>query len=1237
MPPDPASIGANSADIARAAESEAQPFFNARIFPLNAKDATTVNLAALRIDLLHRLEQFRQGQPIQKSTKYVFHKDEPQVQIRQDQKQPTTSARSLQTIPPYLRLTLSTAGATEDEYFLIHFLRVQQRAGGCLLESAIQVTDEDGEFLLIEAADHLPRWIDPDNASGRVWLLDEFLHIIPPELSSGERGVDEDCGPIKDISSALQILRTKTASLKVSTGFQDAAFGRLTSYPSTNWVESVQHRTTAFFPTSVIASAFQRNPYLITRASQAFLGRDSQDMRLGTKMAAFLPQSRLGSSAGSFRPPCVPIQMPRRLYTHLLSARFHPPKSFREEYGAGVRTYWQALDAMTTPVEGAASDASLQNPQQACDFEQGRRWDLGCKLSVGLEIAYHNDHRRKYQRRSGQRTSSIFAPPSHLEQSISESGSSAEYEELLTKLEKLGYFENEMRGSRRWKELEADALQSLRKCDATGTRTPSGTDNGDEDYVTLDWTEDPLLFADISTLPENLDSTNVELLRSHEQSDAWLYEVGETFLDGERPLEGPTDAEEEAQKKLGEFARQVESFIEGKGDVEGAVIDESASDGTDAGDDSDSEADLQRSRAQQAARQHLSKLTVEERASKVTQLLPQLGERVEWQNDGDPSNTVKELMELDDLAESPNQNAPAPEHRSFTGTSLAPQPKSAPEQVQNKAKSLTEDELRRSFAKSAEAMRSSKLSASIFDGVEGDDSDDECLEDDDERLDVHGERESREVRRERARLLDLEPSDSEEEDEPQTKSIPNSVPSYSEDVDSEMSEFLQFASKELGLSDAHLAQILDERRQSGRWVPDSGAAGAKDSSTSNTQTDGVKVHIADTASSPLEPSVTSKERTQFGEGLGKGFLSSKRRPSPRNQTQNIVEDIENTSKKQKKVSFAQAGGDTSKGKNKAAESHTGPAAAWNGFDDLMAAMDARLNEHRASKGLPPLSKEEIESGEIRAEDWALRRPGGASLGSVMKQHQEDHQEEEEDRRSAAASQQGEEDDEPLSARDPAKLEQLLEDQVPKHPDFKETLDRISRERNWQTQQSSGHTSQDLGQSQTMRLGKSAAATIEEIPSDSNEASDQRFTDLSSLDYPEPMLEDSVDDQTAGTGHEAASASASTRARPMPMLEDLSDDDDDNDEDDRKEEGSVKPEAKFVKRGDTLQKESVESSGESDEDDEEMFPAFVASESGQELDADSLANLMASWRAQGGRPGPVGNLVKSLGVRGQAPR
>ncbi len=43
----------------------------------------------------------------------------------------------------------------------------------------VQVWDNDGEFLLIEAAYALPKWLKPECATNRVWLRGGNLHIVP--------------------------------------------------------------------------------------------------------------------------------------------------------------------------------------------------------------------------------------------------------------------------------------------------------------------------------------------------------------------------------------------------------------------------------------------------------------------------------------------------------------------------------------------------------------------------------------------------------------------------------------------------------------------------------------------------------------------------------------------------------------------------------------------------------------------------------------------------------------------------------------------------------------------------------------------------------------------------------------------------------------------------------------------------------------------------------------------------
>ena len=44
----------------------------------------------------------------------------------------------------------------------------------------MQIGDQDGEVLLIEAADHLPKWAqDPETAENRVFIHRGAVHLIP--------------------------------------------------------------------------------------------------------------------------------------------------------------------------------------------------------------------------------------------------------------------------------------------------------------------------------------------------------------------------------------------------------------------------------------------------------------------------------------------------------------------------------------------------------------------------------------------------------------------------------------------------------------------------------------------------------------------------------------------------------------------------------------------------------------------------------------------------------------------------------------------------------------------------------------------------------------------------------------------------------------------------------------------------------------------------------------------------
>ena len=65
----------------------------------------------------------------------------------------------------------------EDEWLIVWILRELSRQ---CPDAFVSICDTDGEFLLIESAMHLPRWLDPETAKNRSWLIQGKFVIIEP-------------------------------------------------------------------------------------------------------------------------------------------------------------------------------------------------------------------------------------------------------------------------------------------------------------------------------------------------------------------------------------------------------------------------------------------------------------------------------------------------------------------------------------------------------------------------------------------------------------------------------------------------------------------------------------------------------------------------------------------------------------------------------------------------------------------------------------------------------------------------------------------------------------------------------------------------------------------------------------------------------------------------------------------------------------------------------------------------
>ncbi|XP_060238030.1 protein ecdysoneless homolog isoform X2 [Meriones unguiculatus] len=203
-----------------------------------------------------------------------------------------------------------------------------------------RIEDNDGEFLLIEAADFLPKWLDPDNSANRVFFHHGELCIIPVPRKSERISWLPMTPPT--IQQALSIISAHPDVVLASESIQAAVDRRIRGYPDK--VEASRHRAHCFLPAGIVAVLKQR-PRLVSAAVQAFYLRDPIDLRACRIFKTFLPETRIMAS----------VTFTKCLYAQLVQQKFVPDRR---------------------------SGYSLPPPSHP----QFRAYELGMKLAHGFEI-----------------------------------------------------------------------------------------------------------------------------------------------------------------------------------------------------------------------------------------------------------------------------------------------------------------------------------------------------------------------------------------------------------------------------------------------------------------------------------------------------------------------------------------------------------------------------------------------------------------------------------------------------------------------------------------------------------------------------------------------------------------------------------------------------------------------------------------------------------------------------------
>ncbi|CAZ81644.1 unnamed protein product [Tuber melanosporum] len=210
----------------------------------------------------------------------------------------------------YLHGRTEYGDSVDDEWLIVWILRELTRN---IPNLWFRVYDTDGEFLLIEAASTLPRWLNPEVADNRVWIHDSKLLIIPLTVAPTLTDRSKSAAHPLTLKEAYSILTSDSCALLQRIRLvEEEAFYRLERYPKA--IQEQLHYTEALIPRTC-AMVLHEAPESIAAAVEAFYLRDPISLKSLKSMSHFPPSDMVTTS----------VRFTKVLYAQLKSQEFEPP------------------------------------------------------------------------------------------------------------------------------------------------------------------------------------------------------------------------------------------------------------------------------------------------------------------------------------------------------------------------------------------------------------------------------------------------------------------------------------------------------------------------------------------------------------------------------------------------------------------------------------------------------------------------------------------------------------------------------------------------------------------------------------------------------------------------------------------------------------------------------------------------------------------------------------------------
>lgn len=418
---------------------------------------------------------------------------------------------------PYLSGSTNFEDCIDDEWLIVYLL---QQITATFPELIATVQDTDGQFLLIEAAEHIPKWLTPDTSENRVFISHGKMHILLKPSTPGNIAYYPVTNPT--IEQALQIIDSFHSETVASSQCLACIDDRTKQFSLSNSENS--HYANVFIPKELVF-ILDQYPNFISKCVHAFYLRDPIDLKKCRTFKHMLPENRVWTQ----------IPMTRCQYAQLIQQNFLPDK----------RSGYQLSNSLT-PAE-----------------EKG--YSLGLKIAHGCEIFC---------------SQSICEPKSSNMCKVFEGQSFLSFVEALTNY---GYFQNEIEGSKLYQELFIKAKQYYLKASAECNQNQQETPFNIEISQLLQSLKVDSILPDLVKLKmknstKDLPSESCDKWMYLNEDD--IKEIDHRFQKGFSSLQNskkPTDDNElytaETDHQLKDTVKKVNDFVHELSDYSGVEVD----------------------------------------------------------------------------------------------------------------------------------------------------------------------------------------------------------------------------------------------------------------------------------------------------------------------------------------------------------------------------------------------------------------------------------------------------------------------------------------------------------------------------------------------------------------------------------------------------------------------------------------------------------------------------------------